>query len=170
MLESYDHIILAPHWDDEAIGCFEVLLKKESKCVVGFKNYNVPLSTMRLQEADAVAKKLNYDIYVFDDVCDLLKKVLNNTISVKPLATIYFPDLRDSHIHHTLVHSAALIISEQLALKKCIYTTRMNTEYTRLCTQPDQKTEILKLYKTQFDLLFSADRKFSLFEGRVYVE
>jgi LmbE family N-acetylglucosaminyl deacetylase len=170
MLKSYDHIILAPHWDDEVIGCFEVLLKEENKCVVGFKNYNMPLSTIRLQEADAAAKKLNYDIHVFDDVCDLLKRVFNNTISIKPLATIYFPDLRDNHIHHTLVYSAALIMCEQLVLKKCIYTTRMNTEYTRLCTHPNQKTEILKLYKTQFDLLLSTDKKFSLFEGRIYME
>jgi len=169
MLESYDHIILAPHWDDEVIGCFEVLLNKENKCVVGFKNYNAPLSVTRLQEANAVAKTLNYDVHMFDDVCDLLEKMFDDIVLVKPLATIYFPDMRDNHIHHTLTYSAAHIMCEHLLLKKCIYTTRMNTEYTRLCTQPEHKSEVLKLYETQSDLL-NTDKKYSLFEGRIYME
>jgi len=173
------YVILAPHPDDEIIGCFE-LIKENPKdvVVVHFKKYagnTEEMRRFRINEAVKVADKYGFNHTVRDSVItlivdDMFWKIVENEAGGKENVAILVPDLRDNHEHHRLVNSAGYIIAKRYGFRFGEYTTRMNTEYVRECKYPDEKLEAIKMYKSQSWLWEIGDAKWWIFEGRRYYE
>lgn len=168
-------LILAPHPDDEVIGCFELIKEKpEDIIVVWFDEYagmvkNEEVWQVRMLEAEAVASKFGFEYQVFFNVSDLLENV-EDLIRDNNVVAVLVPDLGDEHEHHRLVNSAGYIIAKEYGLRFGEYTTRMNTEYVRESKYPEEKLEAIKMYKSQSWLWEIGDAKWWLFEGRVWYD
>lgn len=147
-------IIVAPHPDDEIIGCFEVL--RERKCII---IYSGSTPAKRREEAMKL-KETDFDIST---------QLFLNSIPPPFLNvgnTFYFPDpVNEVHPLHRQYGQ----MGEMLARSKedvIFYTTLMNTPYIHEVQYSEAKEDMLNLvYKSQKSL-WEYEKKFILFEGR----
>jgi len=159
------HFIFAPHVDDEAIGCFQ-LLRQADHCLV---IYCEKPTKQRRKEADAAAKAFSFG-YVFADD-EPLEDVIHGTIStMSEEAICWAPDPHwELHPLHKIVSSLVYVNCLRYDIRFGTYTTNMNTPYLRQLTAQEsyEKCETLnKIYPSQAGL-WETDHKYFLFEGRV---
>ena len=139
-------VILAPHVDDELIGCYSVLNQQQDIQVIYF------------YELDAVrkAEALNASVFFnFAASFDGYNAVIDSD------AIVYAPNIADTHPHHKAVNRYAKSLSNE----KIYYSVDMNRDYSVLC-EYDQiaKLSLLNdLYPSQAKL-FDSDAKYHLFE------
>jgi hypothetical protein len=141
-------VILAPHVDDELIGCYSIL--NDGKYRVTQVIYFYDLDDIRKEEALAAA-----DFYNFDVSFDGYDAIIDRTV------ILYAPNVADAHPHHKAVNQYA----KALANTKMYYSVDMNRDFTVL-DEYDQKSKLtlLKhLYPSQ-QKLFDSDAKYHLFE------
>jgi hypothetical protein len=159
-----NHVIIAPHPDDELIGTFEVLqsLDKDSICMIF---YTSKVTEERRKETLNLKKEFsNINLGQYFSY-DTLIQVLESDVHDK--FTYYFPDpTYEIHPHHRQMGN----LGENYLRKGyevIFYTTNMNAPYIHEVENPDLKKSLLdKIYPSQKSL-WETERKYILFEGRV---
>ena len=160
-------IIIAPHPDDELIGCWEVLKKEEKSPII---IYTEDVNDKRREETLELKKHYTIKAQFF------LKSIPPNLL--QPENTFYFPDpIYETHPAHRVQGS----VGESLArsgLDVIFYSTNMTAPYIHEIKIPlkelfaqkntylNPKEEILnEVYPSQKDL-WKHEKKYILFEGR----
>ena len=151
------NIIIAPHADDELIGCYSLIKRKLIHSV-----WYIDSPPARFE----YAKKAGEELGFFTSEVDFrdLHTALwgsNNT-----LTTFLVPDIADNH----LLHKAVNCIGRLSGAKLGYYTTDMNTGYVRELSEDDkrEKREVLNRFYPDQSSLWERDWKYFLFEGVVY--
>jgi len=150
-----DTIIVAPHPDDEIIGCYEQLDPSNPVIVI----YSGELDADRRTEALKLKEHVDVKLQLF--LMTIPQTLLNKQ------NTYYFPDpIYEVHPDHR--HWG--ILGEQLAragFDIVFYSVIMNAPYIhRLGDKANDKKELLnKVYPSQKDL-WKYDHKYFLFEGK----
>jgi len=147
-------IIVAPHPDDELIGCYSVLKNSKHKPII---IYTEDVSEERKEEVKGIKK-------LFNIKHQLLTRQVPQNLMVKE-NLFYFPD--PFHEHHP-AHRMQGAIGETFAragLNVMFYSTNMTAPYIHEVEHPEEKQNALNLcYPTQADL-WKYEHKFFLFEG-----
>ncbi len=150
-----DHIIIAPHADDEVIGCFSILKNSKITPVI---IYTEPIDEIRRDET----QRLN-------DFCDIknqlyLKNIPN--IFLKKDNIFYFTDptyeLHPAHRHQGAIGEALL----RDGYNVIFYNTNMNAPYIHEVDDMDSKLNMLNYCYESQKRLWEYDAKYYLFEGR----
>lgn len=148
-----NHIIVAPHPDDEIIGCFEILKKHKSIVI-----YSADIDQDRRIEAIKLKEFVDIKAQLF------LESIPNPFINNK--STLYFPDpIYEVHPDHRRWG----IIGESIArlgFNVIFYSVNMQAPYIHETKKPILKEKLLQdVYPSQCDM-WKYDKKYILFEGR----
>jgi hypothetical protein len=147
-------VILAPHVDDEVIGCFSLLAAKKVSHVV----YFFDLDPKRIKEAHASASYFGFNPVVLGATS---WGAMNST----NFETILVPNIKDLHPHHKAVNQigrSGLLPGQKILF----YSVDMNTELSVL-DQPkaERKLEALNTLFPSQKRLWLRDDKYWLFES-----
>lgn len=147
-------VIIAPHYDDEIIGNFEILIQDPAPIII----YTCHPDSEREKEAGNLRKYTNVKIQYF----------LNNIPShlLSPDHILYFPD--PVYEIHPLHRKWGAVGEEcfRNGLNVVFYSTNMNAPYIHEVSQSQKKRQFLnEIYSSQSDL-WRYDHKYFLFEGR----
>jgi len=146
------HIIIAPHADDEIIGCFEVLLSQKN-VFVAFPN----METM--EEARISENTFAFTPLLFKNI-DFLNKTDSNII-------YHFPDPA-FELHPLHKHFGSLGRSfGDAGLKIVYYSTNMNSPYIREVKSPNEKRNALNICYKEKTSLWEYEHKYFLFESHI---
>lgn len=141
------HIIIAPHADDEIIGCYEIL-KKEKNLVVLYG------TTKALEEAKKFCKINKILSFTIDDI-----------ILFSDEDIYYFPDpYFESHPFHRELG----MMGEKMArvgFNVIFYSTNMQAPYIYEVKEPTRKRVLLEEAYPFKSSLWKYDHKYFLFEG-----
>lgn len=157
------NVILAPHPDDEVIGCFSVLNDVSKKNDIDYVVYFFRGSDVRRDEAIKSSKHFKF-ISIFVTPSTMLdNEVLYELYENDRIDTLYIPSIKDMHPLHQQVNKLSNVMN---AKKKIYYTTDKNIDYKVLGRRRvGMKRDILnKIYKSQRKL-WEHDEKYILFEG-----
>lgn len=151
------NILLAPHCDDELIGCHLSIKRGIIDLVV-----YVDPPVGRLKFADIAGKELGFSVGTVDfkDLHTFLERWndLENHI-------IFVPDVADNHPRHKAVN----LMGRMSGCRLGYYSTDMNTGYTKELSNKDkkEKREMLNRYYPDQKSLWENNWKYFLFEGVV---
>lgn len=146
-------VILAPHVDDEAIGCYRALLSRNVSKVIYFFEWQDP---MRHAEAIAAGIRFGFTPVFLDhpEVASLVEVVGEE-------ATVYVPNIADTHHDHKWVN----MLAKFLPNTKRYYSVDMNVPKETLPTAivDLKQNDLVTAYPTQAALF--SDKKYSIFES-----
>lgn len=147
-----DTIIVAPHGDDEIIGCYEVI--KKTKCII---IYTEDTDIKRREEITKAQRFTNSKAVLF-----------NRSIPgqfLKKENKMYFPHpIYELHPGHRMQGAIGESLVRQ-GLNVIFYSTNMNAPFIREEKDPDAKRKVLdEAYPSQSDL-WKYDHKYFLFCG-----
>ncbi len=151
-------VILAPHPDDELIGCFEVIEQhEESGVVVLYPDVSVfPLWVSR-------GEKMTLPLKMHPVMGDECRQYLRKTEAY----TYLFPDpVYEYHPSHRKWGA----IGEQLlreGLDVFFYSVNMSAPYVRETKSANRKRNMLNMYYPENGDLWKYEHKYFLFEGQV---
>ena len=151
--EHKGHVIIAPHPDDEIIGCYEILVKENPVII-----YVGDIENERREEALKLKNYTNISMQLF--LNSVPPPFLNDKV------TLYFPDpSTETHPKHRMWGAIGEQILRQ-GINVIFYTINMNVPYIHNVKEWKKKLELLdKVYPSQKDL-WKFDKKYVLFEGR----
>lgn len=145
-------VIIAPHPDDEIIGCHKYLIQTNPIII-----YDGDTSNDRREETQNLRKHVQVKIQMFQ------KSIPPNFINKDTV--LYFPD--PSYEIHPL-HRKWGSIGESIArdgFNVIFYNTNMNAPYIHEVGNPSVKESLLNtIYPSQSDL-WKYEKKYVLFEG-----
>lgn len=148
-----DVIIVAPHADDEIIGCYEVLTTSSRPIII----YSGDM------DADRRDRVLNLKEFI-DCKLQLFQMTVPQTFLSKE-NKYYLPD---PHFEHHPKHREWGFLGETMArngFDVIFYSTNMNAPYIHEVKYPDRKEKLLNdAYPDQSDL-WKYEKKYVLFEG-----
>jgi LmbE family N-acetylglucosaminyl deacetylase len=160
-------LVLAPHPDDESIGCGGLLLKYASQCKVvcltdgRFGDPNISISELiniRKQEFINAMNFVKVKDYQFSNVQDgnLLNEFDSfNKISFDNFDYIFIPNILDQHLDHKAVgiHLSKILKSKKTKVKICLYEVwnalALPNSYINISDIVESKKELVSLYKSQ---------------------
>ena len=143
------NIIIAPHADDELIGCFTKIWANEIHEVI-----YVETTDEREVEAHKFCDYFNIrGRFLHGDIWRLL--------DLPPRYTYYIPSPEDGHPLHSLVYY--LMFHEYKNL--VVYSTQMKDYFVREVNDPLHKKSLLDKYYPSQKSLWEFDHKYFLFEG-----
>lgn len=153
MMDYQGSIIIAPHPDDEIIGCYDIV--KNEKPIIMYMGDDI--DSERRKEALELRNHANISMQFF------LNSIPNNYL--REGITFYFPDpIFETHPKHRLWGS----FGEQLSrngIDVIFYTTNMTAPYIREMKNSKEKEELLnKVYPSQKSL-WEWEKKYILFQG-----
>jgi hypothetical protein len=154
---SQVHVIVAPHCDDELIGCYEIITKGEDTAIV----FTEKMTKERQEEALKLREEYdNIKWYFFtNEVPPALVDKEN---------IFYFPDPKfEIHPAHVMSGFKGMEMLFKHKLKVKFYTINMKAPYIHeLGAEAENKKSLLdKIYPSQKDL-WGMDHGLYLFEGR----
>lgn len=148
------NIIIAPHPDDELIGCFEVINSGEECIIV----YTEDVYEGRIENAKRLERFKNIKGQIFN-------RGINAEKYYGLESTYYYPD---PHFELHPAHRKLGMEGEQLArdgFDVVFYTTNMNAPYIHEVKCPTEKETLLdQIYPDQKDM-WKYEKKYVLFEG-----
>lgn len=144
-------VIIAPHPDDEIIGCFTLMEKYDVGKVIfcSFENREV--------EARSSADAFGFEPVFIDDL-DLLIAIVNNGDEV------YIPSRHDHHPFHKQVNAASYRITKDI--QRIFYTVSKNVKGMIILDSVsvfEKKKQLDILYPSQKHL-WESDQKYLIFE------
>jgi hypothetical protein len=146
-------IIIAPHCDDEIIGCYSILSNRNIHPII---IYTEDTDSIRKEEA----LKLPYYCYIKDQVFEPV--IADRYINYD--TTFYFPGPDEIHPAHRKMAA----IGEEMARKGfniIFYSTNMNVKWIKEVQNPELKKNTLEtIYSSQSDL-WKYEHKYFLFEA-----
>lgn len=162
-------LVLAPHPDDESIGCSGLMLKYPNKikvvCLTDGRYGDSEISTqnmIRIREdefknAMNEAKIKDYQFLSIED--GTIKESFNDfcKINFKDFKHIFIPNYLDKHFDHKAVshHVSSLIQNKKISNDTLIYyyevwnTVPVVNSYINLSFNIDKKRQIIKKYSSQ---------------------
>jgi len=144
------HIILAPHSDDEIIGCFEILEKYKGRCHIFFPDRET------YKQAEKASELLHYERHIFSD-WNRYEHIANK---------FYFPDpIYELHPEHRKWGA----FGEKLArngFDVSFYVTNMLAPYIHEVKESTKKHNALNECYPMKQSLWHSDHKYFLFEGQ----
>ncbi len=142
-------VIIAPHADDEIIGCFELLEKGVVQSVL----FSTPAA---LEEAKNLCKYYNVETGVYQGLRSFTKKNI-----------LLFPD--PTHELHPLHRQLGAMGEELLreGYSVIFYSTNMSAPYIKECGNSLKKRGVLDKIYPDKKSLWQFDHKYFLFEGYV---
>lgn len=147
-------IVLAPHVDDELIGCWRQIANQDVTAVV----YFFDLFEDRIAEAQAFSDKYGIPIYFSEGNPE--KFIRGRFDAGTPVLA---PNINDNHVHHKMVNNIAKRYFSNIQY----YSIDMNVDFDVL--EPEQQKQkreaLLELYPSQASLF--KDEKYWLFESCV---
>lgn len=148
-----DVIIIAPHPDDEIIGCYEVLIKTKNPIII----YSGDINADRRETVLKLKEEVNCKLQLF-------QMTIPQTFLSKE-NIYYVPDpIYENHPKHREWG----FLGENLArngFDVIFYNTLMNAPYIHECKDSEKKEELLnKVYPDQKSL-WEYEKKYVLFEG-----
>jgi hypothetical protein len=146
-------IIVAPHPDDELIGCYEILKKSDPPIII----YGGNTQPNRREEIKNIQKFFTIKVQLFQNSIP--------THLINPDNTFYFPNHVDEmHPEHRAWGFQGESLARQ-GMNVIFYTTEMNVPYKHLVEDPkDKKMYLESCYPSQADL-WKYEYKYFLFEG-----
>lgn len=153
------HVIIAPHADDEIIGCHAVLAAREVATVAfPLKNKGALKESIITQALFLFEAKL---FSTFESVIDLATQAKGKN------GYIFFPDpVNELHPDHRIIGGLGeRLIKEQKFDNVIFYTTNMNAPYMEEAIQMEEKREALDRCYPRKKSLWEYDYKYFLFEG-----
>jgi len=146
-------IIIAPHSDDEIIGCFSILNNPDIRPVI---IYTEEMSKERQEEVKGIREHFTIKGQMF---CQSIPPQFLNTTT-----TFYFPGPDEIHPAHRTQAAIGEALARQ-GLNIIFYTTNMNVKWIKEEKNPEKKKALLNLiYQSQSDL-WKYDHKYFLFCG-----
>lgn len=173
LCSNYNHIIFAPHPDDEVIGCFELFQLPTNICVV----LSPDICKSRMEESLHYSKINGHVLTVMNtsDTCitpfELIKlfdgiKLIQPRFNTKPDQTIFwFPDPAETPLLHKKMSSYMVFVKNIVNIG--VYSTTMTTSYTRECSDPEKKKATLNRFFKSQQSLWKYEHKYFLYEGRM---
>ncbi len=146
------NVIMAPHPDDEIIGCFEIL--KKGNCVV---NFTTKLNKERAEECLNLRNHFDVKFIYFQ------YSVPPAFLSIKN--TFYFPHpIYETHPEHRLLgqHGERLLRNGYNVI---FYSTIMNAPFIFETPFSEEKKKVLNLLYPSQKSLWEYDYKYFLFSG-----
>jgi len=151
------NIIIAPHPDDEIIGCWSVLRKALVDKVLYIISND--LTDIRRKEANFTAKYFGFE-HQFIELTDIEKH-----LSRKDLKYVFVPHFNEQHPLHRAVTSLVYYLRLNYNFIPVYYTTEMNIPgLVRLVDWKEKLFDLNKCYPSQKSL-WTFDWKYFLFEG-----
>jgi hypothetical protein len=155
MSDKPECIIIAPHFDDEIIGCYEVIMNPLIK----------PIIVYMQDDAERKAEALKLKTFIDRVQVQIFQKSIPSVV-IDPKNVFYFPD-PSYEIHPE--HRKFGVIGEDLlrqGFNVVFYNTNMNAPYIHEVEDFKGKRHLLeKVYPSQKNL-WKYDNKYFLFEGR----
>ena len=171
-------IIIAPHPDDETLGCGGSILKHKSNndvvsCIFVTNNIGTSYFDERQNEINKVSQSYSFDYVYKLDFCaakltsvDLAKMVqdISNIFHERKPDTVYIPFAHDVHSDHRITFEASVACTKSFRYpfirKILMYETLSETDFSPIAHFApnyfvdisdffEQKLEIMKLYKTE---------------------
>lgn len=146
-------VIVAPHPDDEIIGCSEVFLVEKDIVIIYLTND-------RKTEAEKFCEKRYISLF--------MKPIQALTFLSVITDPVYVPDpFYELHPLHKQAGAIGLLLKGESQNRTVVfYTTSMNAPYLHEVSNPSYKKGLLERhYPSQRDL-WEYDHKYFLFEGR----
>ena len=149
-------VIIAPHVDDEVIGCYSILSAGNVSKVIYVTDFGEVTEARRVEAIRASR------MFGFDPVFCTLAEIAENTLTS---TVIYAPNIADNHPHHKVVNMFVRSMPSTALMSIRYYSIDMNVSPKLL--SPEDRTSKLNvlnlLYPTQAEL-FASDAKYFLFE------
>lgn len=160
-------LILAPHADDESIGCGGLLLKYAKQCVVvcltdgRLGDPNMPMNElMRIRKEEFIgvmnfSKVKDYQFLNLQDGNLINEFDKFSKIDFENFDFIFIPNILDQHPDHKAVgiHLAKLLKSKKIKSKICMYEVwnalALPNSYIDISDIPEKKKEMVSLYQSQ---------------------
>lgn len=150
-------IIIAPHPDDEVIGCYEII--KEGSVFAVFYDSITLQDVEREVEADEFCNHFGILRCIFDinDVKTMAKELTPDAI--------YFPDphYEEHPLHRRFGLEGYKLLEEKYPV--IFYTTNMKPPYIHEVKDTEDKRTLLDKFYPSQNSLWMFDKKYFLFEG-----
>jgi LmbE family N-acetylglucosaminyl deacetylase len=155
MSDKPECVIIAPHFDDEIIGCYEVIMNPLIKPIIVYMQDDEE----RKQEA------LKLKTFIDRIQVQLFQKSIPSVV-IDPKNVLYFPDpVYEIHPDHRKFGAIGEDLLRQ-GFNVVFYNTNMNAPYIHEVPEFKQKRHLLeKVYPSQKNL-WKYENKYFLFEGR----
>ena len=154
--------IVAPHPDDEIIGCYSQLKAGQITGIAYFDVNGQP----REDEAIFFCAQNRLDRFMclgsIDRFLDWLRSMKDNTL--------YLPSPTDDHYVHRGVFYTSILSRRtfgKMVERVYVYSTKMRDFYVHDCSDPQGKREWLERYYPSQASLWQFDYRYFLFEGVV---
>lgn len=156
------HIIIAPHADDELIGCWSLIRNPDVDTEVLY--INPPTQA----EQEAFKKRFPWStiITLADTKPASIREWVEETAK-DYFFRFYFPDARYEHhpLHKFWGSVGEGIITQRIAKQVAFYTTNMRAPYLREADFPQEKLEALDAIYPLKSTLWRYDHRYWLFQG-----
>lgn len=153
------HVIVAPHADDEIIGCYSVLCTGKVR-IVAFPFAN----SVAVDEARAAQTMFQFATELFEGAQNLL--VLAQ-IAFRERGLIFFPDpVYELHPEHRVIGAMGEQILRRSYPNVVFYSTNMNAPYIRESHDVAGKQKALNACYIKKRSLWEYDHRYFLFEGQ----
>ena len=151
------HVIVAPHIDDEVIGCFDILSNPDNTCVIIYSGFDN--TQEREQEAHNLVEK-------FENVVGCIKNRYIPSQFLSPNNFFHFPDpFNEHHPTHRVIGMLGYELFHDKGFSVFFYSINMQAPYIYNVDNWQEKQKILnELYPSQKSL-WENDFKYFLFEG-----
>jgi len=149
-----NHVIVAPHPDDEIIGCYEILRRERDIAII----YSADSDSNRREEAMKLKDCIEgIKIQMFQN--SIPTSMINNSNK------FYFPDpIYENHPKHREMGMTGELYARS-GLDVVFYSTIMNAPYIHEVNDRIGKEDLLnQVYPSQSDM-WKYERKYILFEG-----